>query len=128
MVQFGTFGMVGVAGLAADVAVLWACLRVLGINPYAARLVSFLCAATVTWALNRRFTFRDARAEPAHRQWARFLAANAFGGVVNVSVYTGLVATVPLFGRYPELAVAAGSLGGMLFNFTASRTLVFKRA
>ena len=28
------------------------------VDPYEARLVSFLCAATATWAFNRKFTFR----------------------------------------------------------------------
>lgn len=127
--QFGAFGVVGVMGLLVDMAVVWLCLRGVGLDdPYLARVVSFLCAATTTWALNRNFTFRGARPEAAHRQWAKFLAANAVGGSVNYGVYALLVGSVGFFTAVPEAAVAVGSLSGMMFNFTASRVLVFRNA
>lgn len=126
--QFGAFGVVGVIGFVVDVGVVWLCLRLGGLDPYAARAVSFLVAATTTWALNRAFTFRGARPEAAHRQWAKFLAANAMGGVVNYGVYAALVGGVAFFAAVPEAAVAVGSLSGMGFNFTASRALVFRNA
>lgn len=126
--QLGAFGVVGVIGLLVDMAVVWLCLRGAGLNPYLARVVSFLAAATTTWALNRSFTFRGARPEAAHRQWAKFLAANAVGGVVNYGVYAALVSGVAFFAAVPEAAVAVGSLSGLGFNFTASRALVFRSA
>lgn len=126
--QLGAFGVVGVIGLFVDMGVVWLCLRGAGLNPYLARVVSFLAAATTTWALNRAFTFRGARREAAHRQWAKFLAANAVGGVVNYGVYAALVSGVAFFAAVPEAAVAVGSLSGLGFNFTASRALVFRGA
>lgn len=127
-VQFGKFGMVGVAGLVVDTVVLYALLWT-GLEFFAARIPSFLAAATATWALNRAFTFRHHRDDtPLHRQWATFVAANAFGGVVNYAVSVALEAGVPLVEAYPVLAVAAGSLSGMVFNFAASKRLVFKGA
>lgn len=126
-VQFAKFGAVGVVGLLVDTAVLYAGLG-LGLAFFAARLPSFLVAATATWALNRAFTFRGAADEPLHRQWARFVAANAFGGVVNYAVSVGLEANVAVVEAHPILAVAAGSLAGMVFNFAASKRLVFKGA
>lgn len=126
--QLGAFGVVGVIGLLVDMAVVWLCLRGAGLNPYAARAVSFLVAATTTWVLNRAFTFRGARPEAAHRQWAKFLAANAVGGAVNYGVYAALVSGVGFFAAVPEAAVAVGSFAGLGFNFTASRTLVFRGA
>ena len=126
-VQFGKFAVVGVIGLVVDTAVLYAGLA-LGLDFFAARLPSFFAAATTTWALNRAFTFRGAQDEPFHRQWAKFIAANAIGGVVNYSVSVGLEAGVVLVAAHPALAVAAGSIAGMFFNFAASRHLVFKSA
>jgi len=126
-VQFGKFGLVGIVGLLVDMAVLYAGLA-LGLEFFAARIPSFLAAATTTWALNRAFTFKGAADEPLHRQWAKFIAANAFGGVVNYAVSVGLEANVAVVGAHPFLAVAAGSIAGMLFNFAASKHLVFKDA
>ena len=63
-----------------------------------------------------------------HHQWARFVAVNAFGGAVNYAVYAALIASGDPFTAHPALAVAAGSLSGLFFNFTASKKLVFRRA
>ncbi|MCW2249450.1 putative flippase GtrA [Azospirillum fermentarium] len=134
-VQFGKFGLVGVAGLAVDTAVLYALLYGAGLERVAeggfllARVPSFLAAATATWALNRCFTFRHAdHGRSLVRQWAAFVAANAFGGVVNYGAYAGCIAAGGVFLDHPVLAVAAGSLAGMFFNFAASKKLVFKGA
>ncbi|MGQ9366831.1 GtrA family protein [Azospirillum sp. ST 5-10] len=132
--QVGAFGAVGVAGLLVDVAALYALLHGLGLEAMgqagflAARVPSFFAAATATWALNRAFTFRNARPEPLWRQWAKFIAANSVGGVLNYMAYAGCIAYGAPFIAHPELAVAAGSLAGMVFNFTASKFLVFREA
>ena len=39
-----------------------------------------------------------------------------------------LIASGDPFTAHPALAVAAGSLAGLFFNFTASKKLVFRRA
>lgn len=94
------------------------------------RAGSFLAAATTTWALNRRYTFSDLTPTTgpaaAGRQWLRFLAANGVGGAINFGVYTALVLGSRLCREQPALAVAAGSLAGLAFNFAASRHWVFR--
>jgi len=127
-VQFGKFGIVGVIGFVVDAAVVYALVFGAGMEFFAARVPSFMAAATTTFALNRAFTFRGAAAEPLHRQWLKFLAANAFGGVVNYGVSVGLEAAFLVVETHPVLAVAAGSVAGMFFNFAASKHLVFKGA
>lgn len=134
-VQFGKFGLVGIAGLAVDTAVLYGLLYGAGLERVAeggfllARVPSFLAAATATWALNRIFTFRHAdHGRSLIRQWAAFVAANSVGGVVNYGAYAGCIAVGEPFLTHPVLAVAVGSLAGMFFNFAASKKLVFKGA
>src|SRR3954451_24459015 len=127
-VEIIKFGIVGVVGLGVDIAVLYLCLDISGLGLYASRVVSYLAAATTTWALNRAFTFSGNHAGKIHHQWARFVAVNAFGGAVNYGVYAALIASGDPFTAYPALAVAAGSLSGLFFNFTASKKLVFRRA
>jgi len=122
--QLLRFSAVGVVGFAVDTATLYAVLG-LGAGLYTGRLASYLAAATVTWALNRRFTFYEKRTDRVATEWARFLAANSIGGVVNYTTYAALVATLPFVALHPWLGVAAGSLAGLAVNFTLSRRLVF---
>ncbi len=124
--QFVSFGVGGVIGLMVDMGVLWVCIRVIGMDPLSGRGVSFLFSVTTTWAYNRTVTFAGARDEPILSQWAKFAAANSVGFAVNYATYAALIATTVFFAAYPEAAVACGSLAGMLFNFTASKKMVFR--
>ena len=75
--------------LSLDTATVYALRYQLGL--YGAGLVSYLVAATGTWICNRLWTFRGSGSGPAHRQWARFLAANAVGFVLNRGTYALLI-------------------------------------
>jgi putative flippase GtrA len=122
--QLLRFSAVGVVGFVVDTAALYAALG-LGAGLYTGRLASYLAAATVTWALNRRFTFSESRTDGLASEWARFLAANSVGGAVNYIAYAALVTTLPVVTANPWLGVAAGSLAGLAVNFTLSRRMVF---
>jgi putative flippase GtrA len=126
--QFLHFGVVGVIGFVVDAAVLYALLTWSGAGFYLGRLVSYLAAATSTWYLNRRFTFVDHAPDRAAWQWARFVTVNAVGGAVNFGVYSAFVLYWPRAPWSPLAGVAAGSLAGLIVNFTLSRRLVFRPA
>lgn len=124
--QFLRFGVVGTVGFLVDSAVLLAMIG-LGLGPYGGRIVSYLAAASTTFALNRAWTFRAARRDtPVASQWGRFLLLNLVGFVANYGTYVGLVAGLPLVAEHPVLGVAAGSIAGMFINFALSRRFVFK--
>lgn len=124
LAEFLRFGVVGTAGFVVDTAVLYGALSA-GAGLYAGRVVSYLAAATATWALNRAWTFRSAGRGAAGRQWALFLLVNLVGFAVNYTTYALLVANLPLVAAHPVLGVAAGSLAGMTGNFVLSRRFVF---
>jgi len=125
--QFFRFALVGAAGFLVDAAVLALGLQVLGLGKYLARLISFLCAATFTWAMNRRFTFaQTAAADGQAREWARFVAVNGVGGLINYGTYAALVAFADTPFSNPFVALAFGSLTGLVFNFFGSKHLVFR--
>jgi putative flippase GtrA len=124
LVQFLMFGTVGVAGFVADTATVYALRRSLGL--YGAGMVAYVVAASVTWILNRIWTFRGRGSGPVHHQWARFLAVNAAGFILNRGTYALLVTFVPLCADQPVFAVAAGALAGMFVNFRLSRKIVFR--
>ncbi len=124
LVQFCMFGTVGFVGLALDTGTVYALRHQLGL--YGAGLVSYVVAASGTWVLNRLWTFRGSGSGPAHRQWARFLAANTVGFVLNRGTYALLITFVALCAAQPVFATSAGAVAGMFVNFSLSRAIVFR--
>jgi putative flippase GtrA len=125
--KFLRFALVGGAGFFVDAAILAFGLGILRLDPYSARVISFLGAATFTWWGNRLFTFADsASAEARTQEWGRFVAVNAIGGLVNYGVYAGLVAAAPSPLSNPFVALATGSLSGLAFNFFGSKQFVYR--
>jgi putative flippase GtrA len=124
--RFLKFSGIGIVSFLIDVVVFQAALSLAGMSPYAARVVSFVVATSAAWWLNRTFTFHDADNGRPDLQWARFFAANLVGGAVNYAVFVLMIATLPIAATYPVLALAAGSVSGVFFNFTAYRRYVFR--
>ena len=123
------FAIIGALGMPVDAGVLWLMTHRAGLDPYSGRVISWLCAATFTWAGNRYFTFRATRARGLAgmaKEWLRFLAANAVGGLVNVGLYSTLVRFAPPPANNLYVALVLGVLAGLVFNFTLSKRLVFK--
>ena len=123
------FAIIGALGMPVDAGILWLMTHRFGLDPYSGRIVSWLCAATFTWTGNRYFTFRATRARglsSTAREWLRFLAANAVGGLVNVGLYSTLVRFAPPPVNNLYVALVLGVLAGLVFNFTLSKKMVFK--
>jgi putative flippase GtrA len=122
--QFMQFGTVGVIGFTADTATVYGLRGSVGL--YVGGTLAYLVAASVTWLLNRIWTFRGRGGGAMHRQWVLFLAANALGFMLNRGTYFILITVSPLCVQYPVLALAAGMMMGMFMNFHLSRTVVFR--
>ncbi len=124
--RFLSFAIVGTLGFAVDAGVLALLLATDLAGFHAGRCVSFLAAASFTWALNRRFTFADGGAGAARgAQWARYVAAMAAGAALNYAVYALVLHTLGYRAAIAPLAVAAGSLAGLGLNFLTASRLVF---
>ncbi|MBD9667617.1 putative flippase GtrA [Variovorax beijingensis] len=125
--EFLAFAIVGAAGFVVDVAVLYLAAPLLGW--YGARVLSFLAAATATWALNRRYTFAARRssgaATPIVREYLGYLATMLGGAVVNYGAYV-LVLHWASGPWAPAAGVALGSCAGLAVNFLSARYLVFR--
>lgn len=120
------FAVVGVAGFVVDAAIVVALHRV-GAGLILAQIGAFACAVTVTWIGNRSWTF-GARPKTLglRQEWLRYVSASLLGWLANNGVYLVLVLGVPACAREPVMAVAAGSLAGATFNYTASSRAVFR--
>jgi len=121
------FACVGGAGFVVNEAALAFALRVAHLDKYSGWLAAFLVAVTFTWWGNRTLTFRDVAARRGLiSEWATFLVANSLGAAANFAIYSALVTYVARPFGDPFIAVAAGTLVGLLFNFAASRRFVFR--
>ena len=124
MTRFAKFAGVGVIGFLCDAGVFYILVTFAAMSPYVAKVGSYFAAATLTWWLNRRFTFAPTEMRAAE-QWLRFLAVNVVGALVNYAVFALMLSTVAIAMRYPLIAVAAGALAGLLFNFLLSQKFAF---
>jgi putative flippase GtrA len=124
--QFALFCVAGTIGFVVDAGLVQALVAGAGFDPYASRVVSFLCAMTATWIFNRRYTFARQRGESLLHEWARYGLAMLGGFAVNYGVYALMVWQLPLVREWPVLGVAAGSIFGLAVNYASSRLWVFR--
>ncbi len=124
--QLARFCIVGALAFVVDAGIVQALVGWRDWNPYLARLVSYLCAATTAWWLNRHYTF-GAGEDPIHREWAKYLLVNVSGGAVNYAAYAALVLASDAVRAWPWIGVAVGSVAGLAVNFGFSKWLVFRR-
>jgi putative flippase GtrA len=122
--QLLSFTIVGAAGFLVDAGTLCSVLRT-GVGLYFGRVVSYLCAVTFTWAMNRRFTFKRRAGLTSFAEWRRFTLSQLAGASVNLGSYATLVHFSRFCAAHPVVAVGAGSLGGLLVNFLVARRYVF---
>ncbi|MCX7512432.1 GtrA family protein [Frateuria hangzhouensis] len=126
--EAGLFAIGGVLGLIVDAGTVQALVAWGGWNPYLARVLSFLLAATVTWGWNRRHTFAHrASGRPVAIEWLHWLALMGVGACVNYAIYASLLLAFEPLQRWPALAVAAGSAVAALVNFSTARGVLFRR-
>jgi dolichol-phosphate mannosyltransferase len=115
------FLLVGFSGLIVNLLILTLLLRE-RVPQRPAIAAAIVVSMLWNFVLNRRFSFSYARHQPVLRQLLGFMAACAFGAVVNycttIAVWQAL--------RYKQLAALLGVVAGTFFNFGASRFLVFR--
>jgi len=123
------FAVGGVLGLLIDAAVVQILVSLLGWNPYLARVLSFLLAATFTWWWNRSYTFAGHCTDRAvHAEWLHWMGLMSVGALINYGVYALLLMSFSSLHRWPALAAAAGSAIAALVNFSTARGMLFKRS
>ena len=116
--------MAGAVGFLVDSGVLYLG-TVAGLGHFVGRALSFLCAVWVTWRINRRFTFAAERKQSAWAEWWSYLTAMSAGGIVNYAAYGVAVLYLPPSAASLLVAVAIGSVSGMIVNYTTARLWVF---
>jgi putative flippase GtrA len=122
------FAAVGVVGFGVDAAVLSGLVLWLGLDAFAARLVSFMLAVLSTYLLNRRFTFAGPAAHGAAArtaEYVRYLVVQVLGAAANLGVYAAAIAMQPALAAIPVVPLAIGAVAGLVVNLSGSRLWVF---
>lgn len=119
------FAVAGGAGFLIDAGVL-SLLGQAGLDPRAARLVSFSAALVTTWLVNRSLAFGDRSGAPTLAEFLRYAAASAAAAIVNLAVFMGLVTWGGPFATWPVLALAIATALSMALNFTSYLKVVFR--
>ena len=122
---FPRFLAVGSVGFAIDAGLLWA-LMTLGGDPYLSRGLSFGMAMSVTWALNRRWTFRGARRTAMHREYAAYALVQGLGIAINFAVYALMLMILGTGPGMAVLALACGSGVALAANYLGLKHAVFR--
>jgi len=122
--QIFWFTVVGAIGFGVDAGILETAVHHFDSDPYAARALSFLAAASTTWFFNRWLTFRPPH-NPSFGEWGLYLILMGLGALLNLGVYAITVRW--WLGASPGallLALAAGTGAGMTVNFLSARYLL----
>jgi putative flippase GtrA len=124
--RFASFTTVGVVGFIVDAGILSALVHAWEWPHYAARVLSFAAAVTVTWSLNRRCVF--AKTNDATREYGAYFGVQAIGAVINLGTYVVVILVLPSLARVPVLPLTAGAALGFLFNYSALARWVYAAA
>lgn len=121
--RFLRFACVGAVGFVVDAGILTTLMHV-GWHPLAARLVSFPVAVATTWLLNKAWTFASS-AKPQRGGYMRYSGIQIVGALINLGIFTLLITAFPVLHSMPWLPLAAAALVALVFNYLATRHLVF---
>lgn len=122
--QFLRFLIVGSVGFVIDAGVL-VLLVYRNIDPYWGRVISFTCAVSITFLLNRGWTFRDNHLPDKTSQAMQYFLTQIIGMMINYAVYAGIIRAIGAGPLAAIFGVAAGSLIALIFNYNVARLWVF---
>lgn len=125
MKRLSRFVVVGGVGFLTDAAVLLFLQKATNLPLMVDRVFSIAVALTVTWLLNRTFTFGPSD-RPAIVEGARYGTVGVATSVFNYMVFVAVTALAPQLGAFAALVIA--SAAAMALSFSGYSRLVFTRS
>lgn len=120
------FTIIGALGFLVDVGILNLLYPQFGF--YLGRFFSFLAAVLFTWIGNSIWTFEKKQHNGISLiEGIFYLFLMSIGGIINFGIYSYLIGQTNPMKIYPSLAVAAGSLSGLIFNWIGSNYFLYKQ-
>lgn len=130
--QFGRFIIAGALNTLVD----WGVLNILLAATHAQTLssyalfksLSFACAVTASYFLNKHFVFQT-RGKSSPRRIALFVGVSCVGWLINAAVATYAAFALPfrLFLIQANAGAILGTAAGLVWNYIGYKKLVFKR-
>lgn len=124
--SFSFYIVVGVVGFLVDGVLLTVLMRC-GSSPERARLVSFFFAVTVTWTLNRKYTFSLSNSNIRSIRYVIYVFVQIVGALINLAVFFMLLDKFSVLMEYPILPLAIAAFVALIFNFCAAKNIVFRK-
>ena len=124
--QFTKFAMVGAFGFFVDALTLvW--LLEINWTLFPARMASFACAVSVTWYLNRLWTFNQPGLVKSTvvQQYGYYLTVQVIGAGINIGTFFLVIYWIPMTGSQPLIPLAVGSSLAMGFNYVLAKKVVY---
>jgi putative flippase GtrA len=121
--QFSKFAVVGVLNTITSYSVYGISTRWLGLDPLIANVVAFAVAVTVSYVLNKTWTFRDP-ARVSVNQYSRFVGISAGGFAISE---VSILVLHHALGVHDLIAFSVGVGAAMFWNFFANRRWTFAR-
>lgn len=124
MRHWGGFLVSGGLAFAVDGGVMEFGIRMLGLSPFVARIVSVACAMVTAWLAHRRLTFGQ-MTKPTLAEFGRYAAAASATALVNYAVFAVILLAWP---TAPALgSLVAASCVATFFSYVSMRYGVFRR-
>jgi putative flippase GtrA len=122
------FILVGSVGFFCDGGLLTLLSQKLEIGVYLSRLFSFSFATLITWLLNRTWVFGIAAnaMRSKHKEYLHYLSIQVGGALLNLGVFSLLIAVYPSLKQMPIVPLAIGAMFGLAFNYCSARFWVFR--
>lgn len=124
--EFIRFLVVGGIGFFVDGGLLTTLMQY-GWDVIPARLWSFPIAVSVTWILNRLWTFDSGSIISIRREYAYYFTTQVIGAAINLCVFFLLIRINSMLRDYPLIPLAAGAAVSLAVNYFLSKKIVFKR-
>ncbi|MBT8227709.1 MAG: GtrA family protein [Dactylosporangium sp.] len=130
--ELTSFAIIGVINTAVDFIILNA---LLWMGPLKAKVIATVVATSMSYVMNRYWTFAKRERTSAHKEYALFFALNLVGMAIQLAVLGGAKYGLG-FSENGDLgdriafnvANALGTIIAMVFRFWSYRTFVFRAA
>lgn len=122
MRQFMKFGVVGVLNTLSSLLMYSLLIEFANIEPIGANAAAFVVSVTMSFFLNKRWTFRN-RSEQATRQYAAFFVISGIGLLISSSI---IFLTHNILGWQEYVAFFTAVVIVLFWNFNANRMWTFK--
>lgn len=127
LLKFIRFGCIGGVVYLFDASCFYLLFRLLGM-PTPARAISVALAMTLSWWLNRTFTFHAGKSTMAWTELVKFMLSQLPGACINGLVSVLAFGYLPLAQGNAWIATALGSCAGLCANFVMAHVFVFNHA